>query len=84
MKEEKASNSCRKNLKDNEMESVSGGFDIDSLKLDGSELLFSKKIGQPIYEQCSKCGGRIITGYYGKNTAPPRHFCGRIEFRNKL
>ena len=73
MKEEKASNSCRKNLNDSEMESVSGGVGFGVSRSSS----FEGKIGKPIYGQCYKCGETIITGYYGKNTAPPRHICGR-------
>lgn len=73
MKEEKTLNSKGKNLCDNEMESVTGGVG----NISGN---FGQKIGDPIYGRCSKCGERIITGYYKKNTAPPIHFCGEKLF----
>ncbi len=68
-------NSKGKNLCDNEMESITGGIKND-VHMDPSKTDTLQKIGDPIYERCSWCGERIITGYYGKNTAPPRHICG--------
>ena len=63
-------NSKGKKVCENELESVAGGVGNISSN-------FGQKIGDPIYGRiCSKCGKRIITGYYGKNTAPPRHICG--------